>query len=239
MPIKISRVIETKLRFLKLNRAGKIRLCVFSDKILYKALSLFQRNFDTIPENPFNTYFTLCLLEAQRLQLEADWNAMDDFPNFDQDGPVTLEDELFDMKLCHKIMHDWQQKKMRPKAKQFPLVNSRQPRGQYSPTFSQGLTYWKYGKEYPYPDQAIDENTNPTKKDPNWTPPLPQDHPSRLELNQEEELKKAIRSGGMSKKGLALLRETFAQTKPQLIPIIDAYISGEATPDDSQADIPF
>jgi len=228
MSIKISHVIENKLRFLALTRAGKIRLCVFSDKILYKALSLWQRTYSSMPKDPFNAYFSLCLLEAQRLHLEADWNVMNDFPYFDTDGSVTLNDETFDMKKCHDVMHEFGKRKQTPK-----YYSTNSARGKHGQTFNQGITYWKHGEEYPYPDQAVDEQTNPCKKDLMYIKPLSQDDPSRFNIDQKEELIKAIRSGKMSKKGLSFLRNTFRE-KPEILQTIDDYLKGEASPDDTQ-----
>jgi len=233
MPIKISYVIESKLRFLKLTRAGKIRLSVFSDKVLYHAINKLQRTYSNTPKNPFNTYFSLCLLETQRLQLQPSWDAMNDFPYFDIDGAVTLNDEMFDMKKCHDITHDLGKQKKKPK---YHSTNTRQ--SAHGPTFSEGLSYWKYGKEYPYPDQGIGDDTNPTKKDPTYVPPLKQSDPSRFNLSQKDELKKAVQSGKISKKGLAFLRNTFLN-KPELLNIIDAHLNNQASPTDDQETIPF
>jgi len=195
MAMNISRVIESKLRFLKLTRAGKIRLAVFSDKVLYKALSLFQRTHLLTPESPFNTYFAYCVFESQRLNLPPIWDAMSEFPNFDSEGDVTLEGEIFNMKVCNDIMREFG-----PNKKQ-------------------------------YTNKMADNTTNVISKH------LTDEQ--RRNLEPIEELKKAIRSGKMNKKGLAFLRGVFVNHKPELIPIIDAYLDGEATPDDEQQTFPL
>lgn len=230
--MKISHVIESKLRFLKLTRAGKIRLCVFSDKVLYHALNKLQRNYSDTPDKPFNVYFSLCLLENQRLGLEPSWDVISEFPNFDDNGDVTLDSERFDMKKCHEIMNDFG-KRSAPRRNQYDQAY--QPvNKQGGPTFEKGITYWKRGVELKYPDQCVDDKTNPTQMDPYYKPPLSQNDPRRLNFVPIEELKKAIKSGEMNKQGLAFLRDAFIKTKPELIPIIDAYLNEEATPNNDQ-----
>lgn len=165
MERKISRVIESKLRFLKLTRAGKIRLTPFCDKTLYHALNKFQRNYVATPKNPFNTYFTFCLVESQRLQLEADWSTMSDFPNYDEKGPVTLEDEIFDMKLCTQLLHDYQNRKNvytshSPYKKEYQKDFKSQ--SSHGPTFNRGFMYYKYGSWFLYPDSNIHRDSRPT-----------------------------------------------------------------------------
>lgn len=234
MSIKISHVIESKLRFLALTRAGKIRLCVFSDKVLYHAINTWQRTFITRPEDPFNTYFSFCILESQRLQIPPTWENMDKFPNFDDQGDVTLQNEKFDMAKCHKIMDDFAKQKPRHVTGTRREYSSNHKSN--GPSFTQGITYWKHGKTYPYPDQAFDGDSIPCKEDPNWRPKktMRSDDPRRLELNQVDELKKAVRSGKLNKEGLLFLREVYVNHKPELIPIIDAYLNDQASPDDSQ-----
>lgn len=166
MSMNMSRVIENKLRFLALTRAGKIRLSVFSDKVLYKALSLFQRTYYDMPDNPFNIYYAYCVLESQRLELPPNWDEMEKFPNFDPSGDVTLREEQFNMKKCHEIMNDFSKRKAHSNSyggKQSKSCDSNQA-GQRggSATFNRGIMYYKYGNWYKYPDQKWCRDSRPS-----------------------------------------------------------------------------
>ena len=165
MTMKISRVIESKLRFLALTRAGKIRLTVFSDKVIYKALNLLQRSYSDIPDNPFNTYYALCILECQRLQLQPDWNTLDNFPNFDEDGDVTLNNEKFDMKKCNDIMRDFGKRVHNSRPVSGPYKGNKKDTVKTShglATFNRGIKYFKYGQWYAYPDQQFSRDSRPS-----------------------------------------------------------------------------
>ena len=233
MNLKISSVIENKLKFLKLSRTGKIRLTPFADKVLYKAYDHMLRTYEETPEYPFNTFYAFCLIEAKRLELEPDWDIITQFPTFSEISVATLENEKFEMKKCQQIMNNLNNYKKNPNKykKTYNRVN-------YGPTFNEGVQYWKYGRYYMYPDQAL-EDSNPTQPVPDYKPKQAQDDPTRLYSNPYDELKKAIRSGKMNKKGLAFLRGAFID-KPELLQIIDAYLDQ----DDNakiydQHDLPF
>jgi hypothetical protein len=175
-----------------------------------------QRKFNEIPEYPFNTFYALCLIEADRLEIEPEWDTVKKFPTFSEESVATLENERFDVSKCHQFVDRYNNS---PRKKYKRTTH----RSKYGPTFNEGVNYWKYGKEYKYPDQALDEHSNPTKPDPTYTEPPAQDDPSRYELDQIEQLKKAIRSGKINKKGLGFLRNVFID-KLELLQIIDAYI---------------
>ena len=243
MTIKFSNVIEYKLRFLKLTRAGKIRLAVFDDKVLYKAMDKMGEIYTEIPKDIFSIFFALCLLMVNKLDLAPNWDKMNEYQHFDNSGDVTLEGEEFDNDCVTSNLKNFQSMNIN--------VNT-QPRGSFGgqgkntyankhhaisksggPTFDRGVTYWKYGKEYKYPDQAINsKETNPSQSDPEPRRVISEEE--RINLDPVVELKKAIKSGNINKQGLAFLRDTFIISKPELIPIIDAHLKGEATPDDTQ-----
>ena len=88
----------------------------------------------------------------------------------------------------------------------------------YGPTFAQGETYWKYGKEYGYPDQAVDEFTNPCRKNENYKERMAQDDPRRYELDPQEELRNAMEDPRMNKEGLKFLQGVMKNKK--LIPSV-------------------
>lgn len=304
MQIKISHVIEKKLAFLKLTRAGKIRLTVFSDKVLYKGLSLLQRNFTSMPEHPFNMYFALCLHEGQRLQLEPDWSTMASFPTFDEKGPVTIEEEYFDAKICHEELVEWKKERTTSWAQKQNNqshgnnnYNNSNTNKSHGSSFNRCIKYYAYGEWYQYPDNTWTRESRPilptSQKQADWlisqgidpkdelrkalselaeeqisifhlyedplmkefvreqrgdipktrtprtgpeqyNPRGDQNDPRRLQLNPVEELKKAIKSGNINKKGLAFLRDVYLTHKPELIPLIDEFLKGEVQPDDTQ-----
>ena len=207
-------VIQYKLKSLKLTRAGKIRLTPFTSKVLYKALSCMQRTFNAIPEYPYNIYYALCFLEADRLKEEPDWDAIKKFPNFCEESVATTENEAFDMKKCYQFMDRYRNNYTKKYTKSTH-------RSKYGPTFKEGVTYWKHGIEYKYPDQALHKDSNPAPQDPTYRAPLPQDAPERVDIDQVEQLKKAIRIGKINKKGLSFLRRTYIG-RPELLEIIDA-----------------
>lgn len=106
MSNRISGVIERKLKFLNLTRAGKIRLTVFEDKVIHKAVSLYQRTYLSIPQDPFNAFFGACVYESKRLKQDVRWNKPKSFPYFDENGDVTLKGEKFSVKKCSKIISE-------------------------------------------------------------------------------------------------------------------------------------
>ena len=239
MAIKISRVIESKLRFLKLTKAGKIRLNVFSDKILYEAITAV-RLIDHEVDNPFNTFFAACLLKTQLAGLEPNWEQMDTLTysdGYDSKGPVTLENEMFDMKECCDIMKN----KSDLFTKKSYSKQSHSFGGNSHNTYAKGLQYFKHGTWHPYPDQAVDEDFRPAAPaDSKCTQNCGACHANsgkkidRSNIVPEEELKKAIRSGKMNMQGLAFLRSSFLH-KPELLTLIDNALEGNISPDDSQA----
>jgi len=160
MSIQISRVIENKLRFLALTRAGKIRLSVFEDKILHKALNLYQRTYHSSPDYPYNTYFAFCVLESQRLGIPPVWGRMGDFPNFDADSDVTLKEEQFDMQKCNEVMRDFGNRKP-SKVQHSQKTDNTYQKGS-SATFNRGIMYYKYGQWYKYPDQKWCRDSRPS-----------------------------------------------------------------------------
>ncbi len=216
--MKFSSVIENKLKFLKLSINGKIRFTPFADKVLYHAYNKMLRTYDEIPEYPYNTFYAFCLLEAKRINLEPNWNMIANFPNFNESDAATTEGEKFDMKKCHHRMDNLNNYKKNPN--KYKKVYHRTNHG---PTFNEGVEYWKHGKLYKYPDQALDEDSNPAQPQESYVPPKPKDDPIRMQSNPYDELKKAIRSGNINKDGLALLRGSFVD-KPELLSIIDAYL---------------
>lgn len=231
--------LEYKLNFLKLTRNGKINLSVFPKKALYKALDLLQRTHIETPNDPYNVYYALCMAEAKRLGVEPKWDVLKSFPLYNNESAMTIEGEMFDMKKCSYFMMN--ATKVRPKRGAFSSQYTTSGRSQGGPTFNRGLTYWKYGKEYKYPDQAIDNDTNPTKEDPTYVPPLPQDDPSRYDIDQVEQIKKAIRSGNINKEALRYLQGAFAD-KPALLKVIDVYLQMDINnkePTYDQTDLPF
>lgn len=176
------------------------------------------RTFEHTPEYPFNHFYAFCLLEAKRLQLEPDWNMLTQFQNYNDKGNVTSPGEKLDMKKCYQVIDNLDSyKKNKNKYKKTHHKTN------HGPTFNEGVTYWKHGQNYQYPDQALDENSHPTEPISNYKKPLPQDDPHRYTINPHDELKKAIRSGKINKQGLTFLRNTFLD-KPKLLQIIDAYL---------------
>jgi len=49
-------------------------------------------------------------------------------------------------------------------------------------------------------------------------------------INPIDELKRAIASGKMNKRGLAFLRDTFVKHQPKLIPLIDRFLNDPQAP---------
>jgi len=208
--------IVNQVGFLKLTRAGKIRLTVFEDKVLYKALSLLKNLYQEMPDNPYNTFYACCMRECYRINSEPTWDKMSRFPNFDNHGAVTELGEKFDMQLCHKLVDEINKKPYKRQR------NNNTGRSKYGPSFDEGVEYYKYGQWYKYPDQAIHKETNPSQPDPNEK--IRESKPERLTINIGDELKKAIASGNINKDGLAFLRNTFLN-KPDILEIIDTYLT--------------
>jgi len=213
-------VIEHKLKFLKLTRNGKIKLTPFAVKVLYKAYSRMLQTYDKTPEYPFNHFYALSLLETKRMQLEPDWNMLTQFANYNDKAAATADGETLDMKKCHTVIDNLNSYN-KNKNKYKKVYHS--AKGTLGPTFNENVTYWKHGRTYQYPDQALDENSAPTQPISNYKKPLPQDDPYRYTINPHDELKKAIRSNKINTQGLSILRETF-QKEPELLQIIDAYL---------------
>lgn len=228
--------LDYKLNFLKLTRNGKISLTIFDKKALYKALSLFQQTHIDIPNEPYNLYFALCAKESDRLGYEQDHDAPTQYLTYDASGDMTTKGEKFNEAKCKHFIENT--KKKNPE--KGVLVNRYAKSGSTSKyvTFTQGLTYWKYGKEYKYPDQGIDEDTSPCLN----SQPTPVDEPGREDIEPIVELKKAIQSGNINEKVLVFLRDAFLN-KPELLQIIDEYlaaIDGSARdPTYNQGNLPF
>ena len=244
MPNHANRVLpdslDYKLNFLKLTRNGKISLTIFNKKALYKALSLFQQTHIDIPKEPYNLYFALCAKESDRLGYEQDHDAPTEFVTYDASGDMTTQGEKFNEQKCkHFILNT----KNKSPARGMP-ANRYAKSGSVSKyvTFTQGLTYWKYGKEYKYPDQAIsDEYTKPCQPQSNYTWPTPVDAPERDNIEPAEELKEAIQSGNINKEGLEFLRGAFLH-KPELLQTINDYLDTEGSARDptyDQTNLPF
>lgn len=145
-----SNAIKYKLGFLKLTCAGKARLSIFDDKVIYKAMDKFSELYFNIPKEPFSIYYALCCLMADKLGL----TYTDDIDNCDS---VTLSGEVFNLDVSTDHFNTF--KKMNIK------INT-QPRGTFSNahkeqkkkicrnirTFDQGLKYIINGQEYSHPD---------------------------------------------------------------------------------------
>jgi len=213
-------VIEHKLKFLKLTRNGKVKLTPFSEKVLYHAYNKMLRTYDKTPEYPFNHFYAFALLEAKRIQFEPDWNMLTQFANYNDKAAATADGETLDMKKCHMVIDNLNSYTKNKNKYKKVYHSSKRTLG---PTFNEGVTYWKHGRTYQYPDQALDEDSAPTQPISNYKKPLSQDDPYRYTTNTHDELKKAIRSNKMSKQGLTLLRNTFSKD-PKLLQIIDAYL---------------
>jgi hypothetical protein len=289
-------IIEYKLSFLKLNRNGKIRLTVFNDKTLYKAIDKIHELYDVIPDNPFNIYYALCIFMVEKLNCAPNWNESDEYNNFDSSGEVTLDNEFFEHQLVADYLKEFRDMNIQINAK--PKQNYKKKAENNSsakydgPTFNRGIMYFKYGQWFRYPDTNWDRNSRPSlpvsssqakwlidrginpkdvlrkalkenllaeeqidifhlyespmmkeflkeqsgerpRTNPASTKTKPRmafDDERRYNLNPVEELKKAIRTGRVSKKGLVFLRDTYLTYKPELIPIIDEFLGNPDAP---------
>jgi len=206
--MKFSNAIQYKLTYLKLTRAGKIRLSVFSDKVIHKAHDALFQQYEKIPRNPYSTLYGYCYHMTDILNIQPQWGKISEFKGFDDTAAVTEYNEKFNNKMAAFVKEDLKRRKKTSSKQQF-TSKSRSSGSNQGVTFSKGLTYWKHGKEYPYPDQAIDpddadDNIELCKKDEaydrdeKWT----QNDPRRKNLDPVKELQKALKTGRVNMKGL-------------------------------------
>jgi len=218
--MRISSAIEYKLRYLKLTVAGKRRLTPFTDKTIYCANKRFERDYNEPPESPYNIFYGICCHMVRELNEKPDWSKLDDMP-FDENGMVTEDGETFDGDIVKEVIKEYKNK---PKTYQNTGTASRASRAQRGPTFNQGLTYWKHGKEYKYPDQAIDKDTNPCKKPDDEPERMPQDDQRREIIDPVEELKKALRTGKVNIEGLKKIYVMWKNLCPPVYNFIVYYL---------------
>jgi len=215
--MRFSNAIEYSLRHLRLTQAGKIRLTPFSEKVINYANKRMLKDYKDMPRNPYSVFYGICYYMAGDLGESIEWSRMAEYITFSKETPVTEKSELFkgDVTIAVRDLY----KNMKGNSKSNSNTKKGNKTSGRSVIFNEGLTYWKHGKEYKYPDQAIDqedieENVGPCRKDPN--PKLTQDDKRRKDLDPVEELKKALRTGRVN---IAGLKEMHAKWKNLCPPV--------------------
>lgn len=210
--MKFSGAIEHKLAYLRLTKAGKIRLSPFSDRIIYCANKVFKQDYPEKTSNQYNVFYGLCIHFSDKLKVDPEWGKMSQSA-FNENDMVTENEEYFDPTIVRETRQQYKEKQ-KQRNKQYSKAT---PKYYAGPTFTKGLTYWKHGKEYKYPDQAIDpddfdDNVGPCQKksEERWT----QDDPRRKTLNPVAELQKALRTGKVNEHGLRILHPTWKNLCP-------------------------